>query len=106
MRSTWWGSAVVATMLVAAGCGGAAGYGPTPIRIGGLMAVTGIDIPNYLAAARAAAREIDAHGGVRGRPIEIDNQRFFSPDPLEGQLNEPARRELAALWSERASGLQ
>jgi ABC-type branched-subunit amino acid transport system substrate-binding protein len=71
-----WRFAIVAllfTVGIGAGCGGAAASGPPPIRIGGLLAVTGIDVPNYLAAAEAAAREINSHGGVGGRRIEIDN---------------------------------
>lgn len=52
-------------------CGGGAS-GPAPVRIGSLIPVSGLGLSHYVAAFRAAARDVNAHGGVRGRPVEID----------------------------------
>jgi ABC-type branched-subunit amino acid transport system substrate-binding protein len=76
----------------AVGCSSTSASGPASIKIGGLLAVTGIDIPNYLAAAEAAVKDINAHGGVRGRPIEFDN----CDDGSDPNLAEGCGRRLVA----------
>src|SRR3981081_4816567 len=66
---------VVATTLAITGCadGVAPGAGPKPIKLGSLMAVTGLGLPDRLAAVKAAVRHVNAHGGIRGRPLQLEN---------------------------------
>src|SRR5260221_9084013 len=47
--------------------------GGTPIRLGITASVGNpvADYPRLFAGARAAARSINAHGGIGGRPIQI-----------------------------------
>src|SRR6266545_7286628 len=63
---------LVVTMLVVVACGSAGPVGPKPIRIGALVPVTGLGLSYYASAFRAAERSINARGGVRGRPIQIE----------------------------------
>ena len=61
-------------VVLATACGGGgAPAGPPPIRIGALIPVTGFGLPYYVAAFNAAVRDVNAHGGVHGRPIVVDN---------------------------------
>jgi ABC-type branched-subunit amino acid transport system substrate-binding protein len=66
---------VVATTLAITGCadGVASGAGPKPIKLGSLMAVTGLGLPDRLAAVNAAVRHVNAHGGIRGHRLVLEN---------------------------------
>lgn len=64
---------VVVAGLVVAACTGSTSSGPRPIEIGSLVPVTALGVPQWLAGLRAAARDVNAHGGIHGRPVEIDN---------------------------------
>lgn len=69
---------------IAAGCtGGAAG--PYTVRIGGLIPVTGLDLPNYLAAFKASVRDLNQHGGIHGHRVVTDNCDDRS-DPNQAQV--------------------
>jgi ABC-type branched-subunit amino acid transport system substrate-binding protein len=46
--------------------------------------VNALGLHHYLAALKAAARDVNAHGGVKGRPVEIDNCDDAS-DPMQAQ---------------------
>jgi ABC-type branched-subunit amino acid transport system substrate-binding protein len=69
---------VVAAVLTAIGlvataaCGGAAPSGPPPITIGALVPLSGLGLSQYAAAFRASARDVNAHGGIRGRRLDIE----------------------------------
>ncbi len=67
---------VLVTMiaLAATACGGgsSAPSGPPPVIIGALVPVSGLGLTYYTAGYRAAQREINARGGVRGRPLQIE----------------------------------
>jgi ABC-type branched-subunit amino acid transport system substrate-binding protein len=62
-----------ATLAAVLGCGDGAANGPRPITIGALVPVTGLGLPYYMAAFSAAVRSINAHGGIRGRPVRLEN---------------------------------
>jgi branched-chain amino acid transport system substrate-binding protein len=70
--------ALSAVALVAIGvmagtsCLGRAASGPKPIRIGALVPDTSFGLSYYPAAFRAAVRNVNAHGGIRGRPIQVE----------------------------------
>jgi ABC-type branched-subunit amino acid transport system substrate-binding protein len=66
---------LLAALCLAAGCAGQAQTGPKPVLIGSLIPVSGVGLvfPNHLAALRAAARDVNAHGGIGGRPLQVDN---------------------------------
>jgi ABC-type branched-subunit amino acid transport system substrate-binding protein len=64
---------MLTAMSVATGCGGSAASGPKPIMLGSLMAVSGLGLPDRLAAVKAAVRHVNAHGGIRGRPLQLEN---------------------------------
>jgi hypothetical protein len=83
---------LVAASLLAAGCTGSVVSGPAPIRIGALVPVTGLGLSNYLAAFRAAVRSINAHGGVRGRPVLLEN----CDDQNDANLAQSCARQLAS----------
>jgi len=63
---------LLASVALAAGCGESGPPGPPPVRIGALLSATGLGLESYDSAFRASARAINAHGGVRGRPVEVD----------------------------------
>jgi ABC-type branched-subunit amino acid transport system substrate-binding protein len=65
--------AVAVAALTLAACAGAASPAPEPIRIGSLLPVGTLEVPHFLAALRAAARDVNAHGGIHGHPVQIDN---------------------------------
>lgn len=48
------------------------GVRPSAIKIGGLIPVTGLGLAPNLAALKASARDVNAHGGIHGRRVEID----------------------------------
>jgi ABC-type branched-subunit amino acid transport system substrate-binding protein len=77
----------ILTVGVVAACEGTRSWegGPAPVRIGGLIPVTGLDLPNYLAAFRASVRDLNAHGGIHGRPVVVDNCDDRS-DPNQAQV--------------------
>lgn len=66
---------LVAATLVASGCSttGSTESGPPPIKIGALVPVTGLGLANYIAAFKAAVRDINGHGGIKGRPVVLEN---------------------------------
>ncbi len=63
---------VAATLVVLTGCGdsAASSNASRPIKIGSLI---GISLPDRVAALRAAVKDINAHGGIRGRPLQLEN---------------------------------
>lgn len=75
-RSRWGDplAAVLAAVSLAAvaGCGGGGHVGAEPIRIGALVPISGFGLSYDAAAFAAAARSINAHGGIRGRPVDVD----------------------------------
>lgn len=64
--------AVVAAIACAAACGQSAPSGPPPVRIGALVPVSGLGLTYYVAAFHAAERDINAHGGIHGRPVQVE----------------------------------
>jgi ABC-type branched-subunit amino acid transport system substrate-binding protein len=63
----------VVSLAAAAGCGGGGTVGgPAPVRIGALVPLSGYGLGYYAAAFSAAVRSINAHGGVKGRPVQMD----------------------------------
>jgi hypothetical protein len=62
-----------ATLVAVLGCGDGVTTGPRPITIGALVPVNGLGLPYYMSAFRAAVRSINANGGIRGRPVRIEN---------------------------------
>lgn len=89
MRSRWWSCWVAlalaaASLTAGAGCGGAGPAGPAPIRIGALVPLSGFGLAYDAAAFSAAVRSINAKGGVKGRPIQMDVCDDHS-DPNEAQ---------------------
>jgi ABC-type branched-subunit amino acid transport system substrate-binding protein len=83
---------VLALGLVVGACGDSTSAGRAPIRIGSLVPVTGLQLPNWEAALRASARDVNAHGGIRGRRVEIDN----CDDQNDPNLAESCARQLVA----------
>ena len=79
-------AAVIAALGLgaAAGCGGGGTPGPSPVRIGALVPISEFGLAYDAAAFKAATRSINAHGGVKGRPVvvEICDDRN---DPNEAQ---------------------
>jgi ABC-type branched-subunit amino acid transport system substrate-binding protein len=73
IHSRWLAAGAVTVGLVLTGCGSGPSSVPTPIRIGSLVPVTGLQLPNWEAALEASARDVNAHGGIRGRHVQIDN---------------------------------
>jgi ABC-type branched-subunit amino acid transport system substrate-binding protein len=73
-RSKWgWVLAAgLAVVVVAGDCGVAARPGPAPIRIGAIVSISGIGLGSTVPAYRAAERSINAHGGIRGRPVRVE----------------------------------
>jgi branched-chain amino acid transport system substrate-binding protein len=75
-RSSWSGPLAVvlaaASLAAAAGCGGGGAGGPAPIRIGSLLPLSGYGLSYYASAFSAAVRSINARGGVKGRPLQMD----------------------------------
>lgn len=65
--------ALLALLMMAAACGGTAHAAPTPIKIGSLVPVSTLAAGQWVAAMKAAAREINGRGGIHGRPLEIEN---------------------------------
>ncbi len=86
--------ALVATSLMAAGCStaGTESSGPPPIKIGALVPVTGLGLSNYLAAFKAAVRDLNAHGGIKGRPVVLEN----CDDQNDPNLAQACARQLAS----------
>jgi ABC-type branched-subunit amino acid transport system substrate-binding protein len=64
---------VAAAMTLAACAGGATAPAPEPIRIGSLLPISELALPHFLAALQASARDVNAHGGIRGHPVRIEN---------------------------------
>jgi ABC-type branched-subunit amino acid transport system substrate-binding protein len=68
---------LAAATLVASACstttGASTESGPAPIKIGALVPVTGLGLSNYIAAFKAAVRDLNGHGGIKGRPIVLEN---------------------------------
>jgi ABC-type branched-subunit amino acid transport system substrate-binding protein len=61
------------SLAAVAGCGGGTtAGGPAPIRIGALVPVSSFAVSYDVAAFAAAARDINARGGIKGRPLVID----------------------------------
>jgi len=75
-RSRWGDpfTVVLAAVSLAAvtGCQGSGTVGPEPIRVGALVPISGFGLSYDAAAFAAAARSINAHGGVRGRQLAVD----------------------------------
>jgi ABC-type branched-subunit amino acid transport system substrate-binding protein len=70
--------AVAAVVLTS--CGESGPSGPPPIKIGTLMA-TNVGQPNWVAALKAAARDTNVHGGIKGRQVQIENcDDHFDPN--------------------------
>jgi ABC-type branched-subunit amino acid transport system substrate-binding protein len=81
----WLVTAALMAALLAA-CGGGSGPPrPEPIRIGALVPVSTLGVSYYVSAFRAAERDINAHGGIRGRPIAVEVCDDRS-DPNEAQV--------------------
>jgi branched-chain amino acid transport system substrate-binding protein len=73
----WSAPVALLAALVASACGGQPA-GPEPIRLGSLIDASGFQAGNVLAGAQAAVKDVNSHGGIRGRPIEVlncDDQR-------------------------------
>jgi ABC-type branched-subunit amino acid transport system substrate-binding protein len=66
-------ASVVASVVLVGGCAQGAASAPRPIMLGSLMAVSGLGLPDRLAAVNAAIRDVNAHGGVRGRKLQLEN---------------------------------
>jgi ABC-type branched-subunit amino acid transport system substrate-binding protein len=62
------------------------------VKIGSLTSASALHTPNILAALRAAARGVNAHGGIHGRPVVID-ECDDQQDPNQSQVC--ARRLIA-----------
>jgi len=74
----------IASLAAAAGCGGGGTGGPAPIRVGALVPLSGYGLSYYASAFAAATRSINAHGGIKGRPIQMDICDDHS-DPIQAQ---------------------
>lgn len=59
--------------LLLMGCASNQMSGPAPVRIGSLIPVTALHIPTWVASLKAAARDVNQHGGIQGRPVRIEN---------------------------------
>jgi ABC-type branched-subunit amino acid transport system substrate-binding protein len=66
------GVALAAVIVVTAACESAGAPGPRPIRIGALVPVTALGLSFYASAYEAAARNINLHGGIKGRPLQVE----------------------------------
>jgi ABC-type branched-subunit amino acid transport system substrate-binding protein len=73
-------------------CAGQAPPGPTPVRIGSLISAAGLGLNDYQAAFRAAERSINAHGGIRGRPVVVE----VCDDRNDPNLAQACARQLVA----------
>jgi branched-chain amino acid transport system substrate-binding protein len=78
---------LVAVSLVAASAcgGGGAASGPPPVKIGALVPITGLGLNYYAAAFRASVKDINAHGGIKGRPVQLEICDDRS-DPMQAQV--------------------
>jgi branched-chain amino acid transport system substrate-binding protein len=65
-------AAVLVVSGLVAACGEGVTAGPKPVRIGALVPISSLGLSYYASAFRAAARDINAHGGIRGRPVEVE----------------------------------
>jgi ABC-type branched-subunit amino acid transport system substrate-binding protein len=76
--------AALGVCLLMAGCAVGSTTGPRPVKIGALVPVKALHLPHFVAALQAAARDVNAHGGIQGRPVVIDNCDDFQ-DPNQSQ---------------------
>jgi ABC-type branched-subunit amino acid transport system substrate-binding protein len=83
---------VVLGSLLLAGCAMGHPSSPAPVRIGSLVPVTALHIGNFLAALQASARDVNAHGGIQGRPVVIDN----CDDQQDPNVSQACARQLVA----------
>jgi branched-chain amino acid transport system substrate-binding protein len=85
--------AVALAGLAATACGtGGAVPGLPPVRLGALVPVSAPGMSSYAAALRAAVRGVNARGGIKGRPVELE-LCDDGGDPSEAQA---CARQLAA----------
>lgn len=66
------GTLVLAALVLTSCLNTPVASGPPPIKIGTLLSPT-LSVSNWLAGLKAAARGINAHGGINGRRVQIDN---------------------------------
>jgi branched-chain amino acid transport system substrate-binding protein len=76
--------------LFAPACGGTGTAEPAPIKVGSLVPVSVEAAGQWVAGARAAAREVNSRGGIHGRRIEIEN----CDDHRDPNLAEACARQL------------
>lgn len=91
-RGRWLvGGGLAALLLLGTGCGMTGAGGPQPIRIGTLLSPA-LQVGPWLSAVKAAAREANAHGGIHGRPVQVDN----CDDHVDPNLAQQCARKLAS----------
>src|SRR3981081_412978 len=90
------GVALAAVTVVTAACESAGAPGPRPIRIGALVPVTALGLSFYASAYEAAARNINLHGGIKGRPVQVE---------ICDDRNDPNQAQVCASRIRRARGV-